>query len=81
MSNMSFICFSHNVDVINSYKAQTCGCNSRIKESYPLQNQCLTPKIIYQADVENVIDNGTKFFFGFTETPFKKRFGNHTRGL
>ena len=42
------------------------------KESYPLQNQCLTPKIIYRADNENDINSGTKFYFGLTKTPLKK---------
>ena len=43
MSNMSSILSSHDLNVINPYKAQTYGCNCRIKESCPLQNQCLTP--------------------------------------
>ena len=72
MSNMSSILSSHNLNVINSYKTQTYGCNCKKKESYPLQNQCLTPKIIYRANVENDINSETKFYFGLTETPFKK---------
>ena len=65
--------------VINPYKTQTYGGNCKIKESCPLQNQCLTPKIIYRADVENEINSETKFNFGLTEKPFKEQFGNHTR--
>ena len=79
MSNMSPILSSHNLNVINSYKTQTYGCNCKKKESYPLQNQCLTPKIIYRADVENDINSETKFYFGLTETPFKEEFGILTR--
>ena len=79
MSNMSSILSSHNLNVINPYKTQTYGCNCRIRESCPLQNQCLTPKIIYRADVENDTNSETKFYFGLTETPFKERLGNHTR--
>ena len=77
ISNMSSILSSHNLNVINPYKTQTYGCNCRIKESCPLQNQYLTPKIIYRADVENDINSGTKFYFGLTETLSKERFGNH----
>ena len=79
MSNMASILSSHNLNVINSFKAQTYGCYCRTKESCPLQNQCLTPKIIYRAYVENDTNSETKFYFGLTETPFKDRFGNHTR--
>ena len=77
ISIISSILSSHNVNVINPYKTQTYGCNCKSKESFPLQNQCLTPKIIYRADVEN--DSEIKFHFGLTETPFKEPFGYHTR--
>ena len=30
-------------------------------------------------DIENDVNSETKFYFGLTETPFKERFGNHTR--
>ena len=42
------------------------------QNQYPLQNQHLTPKIIYQVDVENDINSETKFYFRLTETPFKE---------
>ena len=70
---------SLNLNIINPYKTQAYGCNCRTKESCPLQNQRLTPKIIYRADVENGTNSETKFYFELTETPFKERFGNHTR--
>ena len=76
---MASILSSHNLNVINSFKTQTYCCNCRSKESCPLQNQCLTPKIIYRADIENDTNSETKFYFGLTETPFKDQFGNHTR--
>ena len=79
MSNMSSILSSHNLNVIYPYKTQTYCYNCRTKESCPLQNQCLTPKIIYRANVENYTNSETKFYFGLTETPFKERFGNQTR--
>ena len=79
MSNMASILSSYNLNVINPFKTQTFGCNCRTKESSPLQNQFLTPKTIYQADVENDTSSKTKFYFRLTETPFKNRFGNHTR--
>ena len=79
MSNISSILSSHNLNLTNPYKTNTYDCNCRTKESCPLQNQCLTPKIVYRADIENDTNNETKFYFGLTETPFKDRFRNHTR--
>ena len=78
MSNMGSILFSHNLNVINPFKAQIYSCNCITKESSPLQNQCLTPKIIYLADVEKDTNSKIKFYPGLTETPFKDQFGNHT---
>ena len=55
------------------------GCNCRSKESCPLQNQCLTPKIVYRADVKDLTNDEKNFYLGVTETPFKERFAT-TRG-
>ena len=62
MSIMSSILCSHNLSVINPYKTKAYGCNCRPKESCPLQNQCLTPKSIYPADIENDTNSETKFY-------------------
>ena len=77
MSNMATLLSSHNLNVINPFRTQAYGCNCRTNESCPLQN--LTPKTIYRADVENDTKSEAKFYFGLTETPFKDRFGNHSR--
>ena len=79
MSNMSSILSSHNLNVIKPQNNNSYGCNCRVKESCPLQNQCLTPKVIYRADIENDKNPDTKFYFGLTATSFKERFRNHTR--
>ena len=71
----------YNLNVINPNKTQTYGCNCRTKESCALLNQCLTPNIIYRADVENGTNSETRFYFGLTEIPFKDGFGNHARGF
>ena len=71
MSNMASILSSHNLNIVNPYKTRTYGCNCRTKESCPLQNQCLTPKIIDRAEDENDTECETKFYFGLPEAPFK----------
>ena len=42
-------------------------------------NECLIPKIVHRADVKNLTNDEKKFYVRVTETPFKERFGNHTR--
>ena len=64
---------------MNTVSNTKYGSNCRSKESCPQQNKCLTLKIVYRADVKNVTNDEKKFYLGVTETPFKERFGNHTR--
>ena len=79
MSNIASIISSHNLNIVKPFKTQTYGSNFRTKESCPLQNQCLTHKIIYRADDESHTNSETAFYFGLTERPSKDRFGIHTR--
>ena len=81
MGNISSIILSHNKSILNPVLNTKYGCNCRSKESCPLQNKCLTPKIVYRADVKNVTNDEKIFYLGVTEIPFKKRFGNHTRNF
>ena len=60
-------------------KAKEYDCNCRNKESCPLQNQCLTLKVIYEATVVNHSDGGKQIYFSSSDTTFKKRYRNHTR--
>ena len=79
MGNILSIISSHNKNILNPVSNREYGCNCRSNESYPLQNECLTPKIVYRADVKNLTNDEKRFYLGVTETPFKERFGNHTR--
>ena len=60
-------------------KSKEHGCNCRNKESCPLLNQCLTPKVIYKATVVNNSDDEKQVYFGASDTPFKEKYCNHTR--
>ena len=79
MGNVSPIILPHNKNIWNPVLNTKYGSNCRSKESCPLQNKSLTSKIVYRADVKNVTNDEKKFYLGVTETPFKERFGNHTR--
>ena len=47
------------------------GSNCRTRENCLLQNQCLTPNLIYRADLENNSNKGTKIYFVLAEAFFK----------
>ena len=70
---------SHNNNILNPNSNTENGCNCRSKEICPLQNKCLTLRIVCRADVKNLTNNERIFCHGVTERSFKERFGNHTR--
>ena len=60
MGNISSILSSHNKNILDPVSNTKYGCNCRSKESFPLQNKCLTPKILHRADVKNLTNNEKK---------------------
>ena len=54
MRNISSIIASHNKSILRP-KAEEYDCNCRNKDSCPLQNRCLTAKVIYEATVIKII--------------------------
>ena len=78
MRNISSVIASHNKSILGP-KAEEYGCSCRNKESCPLHNQCLTPKVIYEATEVNNSDDEKLVYFGASDTPFKERYRNHTR--
>ena len=45
----------------------------------PLQNKCLTPNIVYQADITNNVDDERRVYLSLSETPFKEKYRNPIR--
>ena len=71
MCNIGSIRSSH--DWATLHPATTSyGCNCRVKNSCPLNGKCLTPKLVYRADVENNSNNEKKYNLGLADTTFKK---------
>ena len=56
-----------------------CIYSCRNRSMCPLQNKCLTPNIVYQADITNIVDDKGRVYPGLSETPFKDRYRNHVR--
>ena len=75
---MGSVLSRHNKKTL-SRKEDQYGCNCRNKAECPLDNNCLTPRIIYQADVLTNLNDSEKFYIGLADTAFKGRYRNHTR--
>ena len=75
MNNISSILSTHNKNILNP-KLTSLGCNCRNKDNCPLDGECLTPNIIYHADITT--DNDHKFYYGTSEATFKHCHSNHT---
>ena len=68
MKNNGSIISAHNQKILNPI-VQSYGSNCRVKSSCPLNGECLTPKIIYRADVSNDKNSKKKFYFSLADTP------------
>ena len=80
MKNIELIISGHNHNILNP-KQKSFGCNCKKEDSCPLNGECLTPKVIYCADVPNGPNSNQKFYFGLPETTFKERYKNHKRDV
>ena len=78
MKNMSSTISSHNKQVLQS-RNKNDRCNYRKKGSCPLDNKCLTPNIIYEAQITSNTNDEHKEHLGTTETSLNKRYSDHTR--
>ena len=78
MRNIGSIISSHNRATLHP-ATTSYGCNCRVKDSCPLNGECLTPKLVYRADIENNSNNEKKYYLGLSETTFKERYRNHKK--
>ena len=69
---MKSIISSHKKQILTP-KSKQVGCKCRVRNSFPLDNKCLTS----QADVTNNLNNEYKYYLGLAETTFKEGYSNH----
>ena len=82
MQNMKSVINYHNMNVLNNTADIEEGCNWRNRNNYPLDGKCLTPNIIYEAQImSNQPNYKQKVYIGTAETDFKHRFNNHTKSF
>jgi hypothetical protein len=82
MPNMSSIISSHNKKILKEVSPlNRGGCNcqrGRHRNNCPLNGECLTPNVLYEAEVtSNLPAYGKKIYKGITHNEFKTREGNH----
>ena len=65
-----------NKHILNSNSAEY-GCNCNNREEFPLESKCLTPIIVYRADVTNNKTEEHKYYYGISDPPFKDHYKNH----
>ena len=74
---------THNTNITKNKipnNERTCNCIN--KDLCPLQQQCLTTCIVYQADLTSIEHpQHTKSYIGISETTFKKRCANHKKAF
>ena len=75
MRNIISILTNHNKNILADNERQY-ECNYRNKDECPLENKCLTPRVIYEADIITLNISG-KVYIMLADTPFKERYNNH----
>ena len=73
---MASIILAHNQQILCTVE-ENYGCNFRVKTDCPIQNKCLTPKVVYEAEVTNSSDGELKTSYSLTKTTCKERHGNY----
>ena len=79
MPNMQQIISNHNQAIINKGKNNESknNCNCRNRKECPLNNNCLTKSIVYQATVKQENNQEEQTYVGLTENTFKTRYTEH----
>ena len=80
MPNIKQAISAHNSSVTKKstpQQHQDKTCNCRNKASCPVDGNCLTEGIIYQAIVTRTDNNSKETYIGLTENSFKTRFNGH----
>ena len=78
---MANIIKQHNSNITQMKSTPEKECDCRDKQQCPLGNQCLTPNIVYKAEVitNNQVSSNT--YIGISGPPFKQRYRNHMKSF
>ena len=82
--NISYSCIRNKIASFNKVTCvpeQKNGCNFRNKESCPVQNKCLTPKVVYEAAMTNNAGDEKWMYCGTLDATFKEQFHTTTQSF
>ena len=71
MRNIGSIISSHNRATLHPV-TPLYGCNCRVKDICPLNGECLTPKLVYKADIESNSNNNKKILSRSVRNNFQR---------
>ena len=77
MPNMGKLISGHNKKLLAKEAPIARNCSCRVPTDCPLQNQCLSSNIIYQASVKRLDNVATETYTGLTSKSFRERWTNH----
>ena len=74
---------AHNKAILGSSKPlERGGCNCNNRDDCPLDGECLSKNVLYEATITSSIPNyGEKIYIGISEPSFKERFANHKKSF
>ena len=85
MPNIKSKINSHNHKILKNNTQQEENikkCNCINKNQCPLNQQCLSTNIVYQANINSNLNNyKEKYYIGLCETTFKLRYANHKKSF
>ena len=73
--------FSQQVRCFQKVQANQNLCNCRNPDNCPLDNKCLTSKIVYSAEIITSSQQPSKFYLGICKTEFNTIFNNHKKSF
>lgn len=83
MPNIGAVISSHNKKILgesSELERGTCNCQRRYRGNCPLNGECLSTNVLYEAEVSSTEpDSPIEPYVGITEPEFKTRLNNHNK--
>ena len=83
LPNMKSVITSHNKKITreDDENKRTCNCPRIVRDKCPMDGQCLSQKIVYNAEVSTDDGNSRKNYIGTSKGPMKHRISVHKKSF
>lgn len=80
---MKSVIATHNKMVMkeNNENERTCNCPANVRDKCPLDGQCLSSKVVYNAEVSTEDNNPNRDYIGTSKGPMKHRIAVHKKSF